>query len=64
QCASGGRQHVDIRTDDHGTLLSVKRNLSGPAVEFLLLGIELKPNEIAEVENFARLHDMAIRVLP
>lgn len=46
------------------TLLSVKRNLSGPAVEFLLLGIDLKPNEIAEVENFARLHGMAIRVLP
>ncbi|RFB91861.1 galactosyltransferase [Rhizobium leguminosarum bv. trifolii] len=46
------------------TLLSVKRNLVDASVEFLLLGIDLKPNEIAEVENFARLHDMTIKVLP
>ncbi|CAK08928.1 MULTISPECIES: glycosyltransferase family 8 protein [Rhizobium] len=46
------------------TLLSVKRNLSSATVEFLLLGIDLKPNEIAEVGNFARLHGMAIKVLP
>lgn len=46
------------------TLLSVKRNLGGPGVEFLLLGIDLKPNEITEVGNFAQRHDMAIAVLP
>ncbi|MBB6224480.1 glycosyltransferase family 8 protein [Rhizobium leguminosarum] len=46
------------------TLLSVKRNLDAPGVAFLLLGIDLKPNEIAEVGNFAKLHDMAITVLP
>ncbi|HWT60069.1 MAG TPA: glycosyltransferase family 8 protein [Rhizobium sp.] len=46
------------------TLLSVKRNFGGLGVEFLLLGIDLKPNESAEVGNFAKLHDMAITVLP
>lgn len=46
------------------TLLSVKRNLGASPAEFLLLGIDLKPSEIAEVGNFARLHDMAITVLP
>jgi len=46
------------------TLLSVKRNLTNAGVEFLLLGIDLKPHEVAEVDNFGRLHDMAIRVLP
>ncbi|ANM11562.1 glycosyltransferase family 8 protein [Rhizobium sp. N324] len=46
------------------TLLSVKRNLVDVGLEFLLLGIDLKPNEIAEVESFARLHDMTIKVLP
>ncbi|PWI53841.1 galactosyltransferase [Rhizobium phaseoli] len=46
------------------TLLSVKRNLVAAGVEFLLLGIDLKPNDVAEVENFARLHGMTIKVLP
>lgn len=46
------------------TLLSVKRNLAASPVEFLLLGIDLKPKEIAEVESFARVHGMAINVLP
>ncbi|WP_088673114.1 glycosyltransferase family 8 protein [Rhizobium sp. R339] len=46
------------------TLLSVKRNLVQADIEFLLLGIDLKPNEVAEVESFARLHEMTITVLP
>ena len=46
------------------TLLSVKRNLTNADVEFLLLGIDLKPHQVAEVDNFGRLHGMAIGVLP
>lgn len=45
------------------TLLSVKRNLSRNDVEFFLLGIDLKTEEVAEVEAFARLHGMDIQVL-
>lgn len=45
------------------TLLSVRRNLSMADVEFFLLGIDLKGEEIAEVEAFARSHGMTIQVL-
>lgn len=46
------------------TLLSVKRNLARSDIAFFLLGIDLKTDESAEVENFARRHGMVIQVLP